>query len=156
MMKKICNAMLVGGALVALSAHADGDAARGKKVFAECAACHSLDKGVNGVGPSLNGVFDRKAGELADFRFSPAMKRSGLTWSARALDLFIADPQAEDHRHAHLAGGAERALSPDSLRARRVIQALLRPQSLATKDAKDAKKRQRHRELPFRGFRCPA
>lgn len=95
MIKRIGNAMLLGGALVALSAHADGDAARGKKVFEECAACHSLDKGVNGVGPSLNGVFDRKAGELADFRFSPAMKRSGLTWSARTLDLFLADPQAE-------------------------------------------------------------
>ena len=54
MMKKICNAMLVGGALVALSAHADGDAARGKKVFEECAACHSLEKGVNGVGPTLS------------------------------------------------------------------------------------------------------
>ena len=95
MMKKICNAMLLSGALVASGAYADGDAARGKKVFEECAACHSLEKGVNGVGPTLNGVFDRKAGELADFRFSPAMKRSGLAWSARTLDLFIADPQAE-------------------------------------------------------------
>ena len=83
------------GALAAPGAHADGDAARGKKVFEECAACHSLEKGANGVGPSLHGVFERKAGELADFRFSPAMKKSALSWSPRTLDIFLADPQQE-------------------------------------------------------------
>ena len=39
-------------------------------------------------------MFDRKAGELADFRYSPALKRSGITWTAQTLDTFIADPQA--------------------------------------------------------------
>jgi cytochrome c len=38
-------------------------------------------------------VFDRKAGELADFRYSPALKRSGITWTEQTLDTFIADPQ---------------------------------------------------------------
>ena len=47
----------------------------------------------NSVGPSLHGVFGRKAGELADFRYSPAMKRSGITWTPQTLDTFIADPQ---------------------------------------------------------------
>ena len=79
----------------ATCAYADGDAARGKKLFEECAACHSLERGVHGVGPGLNGVFDRKAGDLADYRYSPAMKKSGVTWSARTLDIFIADPQQE-------------------------------------------------------------
>jgi cytochrome c len=95
MHKHILQSVLLSGALAATSAHADGDAARGKKVFEECAACHSLEKGANGVGPSLHGVFERKAGELADFRFSPAMKKSALPWSARTLDLFLADPQQE-------------------------------------------------------------
>jgi cytochrome c len=75
------------------SARADGDAARGEKRFEECVACHKLAAGENEIGPSLHGVFDRKAGELADFRFSPALKRSGITWTAQTLDTFLADPQ---------------------------------------------------------------
>lgn len=74
-------------------AHADGDAARGEKLFEECAACHATESGENKLGPSLHGLFQRKAGELADFRFSPALKRSGITWTAQTLDVFIADPQ---------------------------------------------------------------
>ena len=74
-------------------AYADGDAARGQVKFGDCAACHKLDAGANDVGPSLHGIFTRKAGELADFRYSPAMKRSGITWSPETLDKFIADPQ---------------------------------------------------------------
>jgi cytochrome c len=95
MRKNKLRLLVVGGLLAAAGAHADGDAARGKKLFEECAACHSLERGVNNVGPGLNGVFERKAGELADFRFSPAMKKSGLAWSARTLDIFLADPQQE-------------------------------------------------------------
>ena len=75
------------------SARADGDAVRGEKRFEDCVACHKLEAGANDVGPSLHGLFNRKAGELADFRFSPALKRSGITWTAQSLDTFIADPQ---------------------------------------------------------------
>jgi cytochrome c len=74
-------------------ARADGDAARGEKRFDECVTCHSLKEGVNGVGPSLHAVLGRKAGSLDDFRYSPAMKRSGLTWTPQVLATFIADPQ---------------------------------------------------------------
>jgi cytochrome c len=85
------------GAIVLLAmagaARADGDAARGEKRFEECATCHTTDPGVNNVGPSLSGVLGRKAGEIADFRYSPALKRSGITWTAQTLDNFIADPQ---------------------------------------------------------------
>lgn len=70
------------------------DAKRGQKLFEECAACHSPERGAtNTVGPSLYGVAGRKAGEGADFRYSPAMKRSGITWSADSINNFIADPQ---------------------------------------------------------------
>ena len=74
--------------------HADGDLVRGEARFQECAACHKLDAGANEIGPSLHGVFTRKAGELADFRFSPAMKRSGIVWTPEMLEKFITDPQA--------------------------------------------------------------
>ena len=85
----IAAASLAGAGM----AHADGDAARGEKKFEECAACHKVERGMNEVGPSLHGVIGRKAGELAEFRFSPALKRSGIVWSAQTLDAFIADPQ---------------------------------------------------------------
>jgi cytochrome c len=77
------------------AARADGDAARGEQRFVECATCHMLQQGANNVGPSLYGLLGRKAGEIADFRYSPAMKKSGITWTAQTLDAFIADPQKE-------------------------------------------------------------
>jgi cytochrome c2 len=75
-------------------AHADGDAGRGQARFQDCAPCHKLEGGANDVGPNLHGIFTRKAGELADFRYSPAMKRSGIIWTPQTLDQYIADPQA--------------------------------------------------------------
>jgi cytochrome c len=77
------------------AARADGDPVRGEKRFEECATCHTLERGVNNVGPSLFGLIGRKAGEIADFRYSPALKKSGLTWTPQVLDTFIADPQKE-------------------------------------------------------------
>ena len=50
--------------------------------------------GANNIGPSLHGIFSRKAGALADFRYSPAIKRSGISWTPETLDKFISDPQA--------------------------------------------------------------
>ena len=72
---------------------AEGDPARGEKRFEECAACHSLEAGKTILGPSLKGVFSRKAAELADFMYSNAMKRSRIAWTPQTLDAFISDPQ---------------------------------------------------------------
>jgi cytochrome c2 len=80
-------------AALAGAAHAEGDAARGEQRFQDCAACHKTEPGVNGVGPSLRGLFERKAGALPEFRYSPALKRSGITWTPETLDAFLADPQ---------------------------------------------------------------
>jgi cytochrome c2 len=94
-------------------ADADGDAARGEAKFQDCAACHRLEAGANNVGPSLHGVFTRKAGELADFRYSPAIKRSGLVWTPETLDKFITDPQdvvpANRMPYAGMASASDRA-----------------------------------------------
>jgi cytochrome c len=76
------------------TARADGDAARGQAKFQDCAACHRLEAGANNVGPSLHGIFARKAGEIVDFRYSPAMKKSGILWTPQMLETFITDPQA--------------------------------------------------------------
>jgi cytochrome c len=90
LMALLATACLYGaGAAVAA-----GDAARGEKLFQDCRACHSIDKGApNAMGPSLHGVFGRKAGALEEFRYSPALKRSNITWSAELLDSYLADPQ---------------------------------------------------------------
>lgn len=76
------------------AARADGDAARGEARFQDCAPCHKLEANSNNVGPSLHGIFERKAGALTDFRYSPAMRRSGISWTPETFDKFIADPQA--------------------------------------------------------------
>ena len=62
--------------------------------FAACAACHSVSAGQNGIGPSLAGVFGRKAGSLPAFDYSAAMKASGKTWDEAALDSFLTNPMA--------------------------------------------------------------
>lgn len=72
---------------------AAGNQARGKSLFRECAACHSDVAGRHAVGPSLNGVFGRRAGSTEGFRYSPVMKRSGILWTDKNLDAFLEDPQ---------------------------------------------------------------
>jgi cytochrome c len=89
LLSPLCAILLCVG-----SARAEGDSARGEKRFEECASCHKVERGVNGVGPSLYGIFGRKAGELPDFRYSPALKRSGITWTPQTLDTYLTDPQA--------------------------------------------------------------
>jgi cytochrome c len=78
----------------AASAKAAGDPDKGKAVFEQCAACHSLGEAGDYDGPMLKGVFGRKAGSLEDYRYSAAMKRSSVTWDAMTLEQYVADPQA--------------------------------------------------------------
>ncbi|MFC4203039.1 c-type cytochrome [Candidimonas humi] len=88
---------LCAASSMALAQDAAPDAAqiqRGKQAFQVCLACHSVTKGQQGIGPSLAGIYGTKAGEVAGYRFSGPMKRSGLTWDAATLDKFIANPQA--------------------------------------------------------------
>jgi cytochrome c2 len=93
MIRKVALVSAITVLAAAGAAHAEGDAARGETRFEDCAACHTTERGVNKVGPSLSGLFDRKAGALPDFRYSAALKRSGITWTPQSLDTFIADPQ---------------------------------------------------------------
>jgi cytochrome c len=85
------TAMLLGAAGVV---HAGGDPAQGEKLYEDCVACHPIERGAHGIGPTLYGIIGRKAGEMADYRYSRALRHSGITWTAEALDTFIADPQA--------------------------------------------------------------
>ena len=70
-----------------------GDAGAGRQVFRKCQACHSLDAGKNGLGPSLAGIVGEKAGTVSGYNFSAAMKASNLVWDAATLDAYLTDPQ---------------------------------------------------------------
>jgi cytochrome c len=83
--------LLIGSGLA--RALEPGDAAHGKKVFAKCQACHSLDAGVNKIGPSLHGIVGRAAAAEADFKYSDAMKNAHLNWTPETLDQYLLNPR---------------------------------------------------------------
>lgn len=62
-------------------------------VFAQCASCHATEPGKTVFGPSLHGVGGRKAGSLPGYDYSPALKKSKITWNAATLDRWLAAPQ---------------------------------------------------------------
>ena len=70
-----------------------GDPVKGKGVFVTCQTCHSIDPGVNKIGPSLHGVVGRKSGSIADFNYSAANKNSGITWTPEKLFQYLESPQ---------------------------------------------------------------
>ena len=45
------------------------------------------------IGPNLYGVVGRRAGTQKGFRYSQAMKSSGVTWTNEALARYISAPQ---------------------------------------------------------------
>ena len=74
------------------------DAERGRALYLQCKRCHQVGGGAeHRIGPHLNDVFDRAAGSLDGFRYSPAMKAAGaggLVWTEATLDAFLSDPHA--------------------------------------------------------------
>jgi cytochrome c len=74
---------------------AAGDSESGARAFRACAACHTVVPGRHMTGPSLADTWGRKAGAAAGFgRYSPALRSSGVVWSERTLDAWLANPQA--------------------------------------------------------------
>jgi len=95
------NATLAGALTVTLvlaagGALAEGDEARGERLFnQQCKACHTLDQGGhNLVGPNLHGLFGRKAGSAA-YQYSDAMKKSGIVWDEATLAGYLKDPKGK-------------------------------------------------------------
>ena len=80
------------GDIMALLASAN--VADGKKIFKKCAACHSIAKdGGNKIGPALWGVLGRKAGSVADYKYSKAMTAYGKPWSFEEMNGFLTKPK---------------------------------------------------------------
>jgi cytochrome c len=73
-------------------AAAPSDQTAGQTLFAACAVCHDTGH-ANKQGPGLGGIMGRKAATAAGFRYSGAMRRSGITWTPETLDAYLANPQ---------------------------------------------------------------
>lgn len=85
---------LVLAAFLAASggAGAAGDAKAGEETYSRCLACHAL--AYDRTGPRHCGLFGRRAGSVAGFDYSDAMRRSGIVWDRKSLDRFLAAPLA--------------------------------------------------------------
>jgi cytochrome c len=88
----VAAALLFG--VVSARSPCAADLSVGQKIFARCQICHTVVTGApSKVGPNLHGLFGRKAGSVADFAYSPAMKASGITWDDATLAKFLRDPR---------------------------------------------------------------
>jgi len=94
-------------ALAASASHAQ-DAAAGGMAFQQCAECHSPGTADN-AGPGLKDVFGRKAATKAGFDYSPALKKSAITWDGKTLDAFLANPSKAVPGTSMAYGGDEDA-----------------------------------------------
>jgi len=82
--------LVLAGAPLARAA----DPANGQRLFAlRCASCHAVGPSARaGFGPQLNAVFGRRAGGTPDYRYSPAMVKSGIVWNDKNLAAFLDAP----------------------------------------------------------------
>ncbi|MEC8538658.1 MAG: cytochrome c family protein [Pseudomonadota bacterium] len=70
-----------------------GDIEAGAKVFKKCKACHVVDKEKNRTGPHLVNLFGRTAGSLEGYKYSKAMKASGIVWDEETLAGYLRAPK---------------------------------------------------------------
>ena len=91
--RTFAGALLVTATLLAIEPACAGDAERGRELYeARCAGCHSIE--ANRVGPMHRGVFGRKAGAVADFSYSPALKNASVVWDEATLQRWLTNPSA--------------------------------------------------------------
>ena len=83
----------LGAALLAATPALAADPANGAKVFKKCQACHEIKAEKNKVGPYLVGIVGRPAGSVEGFKYSDAMKSSGVTWTEENIAIYLKDPK---------------------------------------------------------------
>jgi cytochrome c len=82
-----------------------------KELFARrCSGCHATDS--NKEGPRLRGVLGRKAGTVAGYPYSDALRSSGITWTEDLLTKWLENPEAlvkDNDMEFRVSNAAERA-----------------------------------------------
>ena len=73
--------------------YASADAAAGEKLFRQCKACHSVEDGKNGTGPTLYGVVDRAVGSVGGYGYSGKLEAVASEWTPENLNAFIENPK---------------------------------------------------------------
>lgn len=68
-----------------------GNPVTGRTLYQTCSGCHSLDE--NDIGPKHRGVVGRKAGAVAGYAYSAAIRKSGIVWTQANLDRWLTNPQ---------------------------------------------------------------
>ena len=94
-MKAFCAALCLLGLTIA-PAYAEGDAAKGLKVFNKCKACHSAEEASNKTGPHLVAVVGRKIASVKDYGYSrdlAALGDQGAVWDEATLDKYLTNPK---------------------------------------------------------------
>jgi cytochrome c len=87
------TAGLAAAALLAATAGLAADAERGARLYeARCGGCHVVEH--DRIGPRHAGLLGRRAGSVAGFDYSPALRAAGFVWDAQRLDRWLADPEA--------------------------------------------------------------
>ena len=71
----------------------DGDLERGRKLYLQCRACHSLkEKEPHKIGPNLFKIIGSKAGSMKGYNYSDALSKSEIVWTIENLDLWLEKP----------------------------------------------------------------
>lgn len=85
--------LILSTALFANTASANGDAAKGKKVFNKCKACHSVKVGKHKVGPSLASIAGQAAGKAKGYKKYKGLKTADWKWDDANLDGWLKNPK---------------------------------------------------------------
>ncbi len=73
---------------------AKADPKRGEKIFKKCKNCHSLEPGMNKVGPTLHAIVGRPVGAVEGYGYSSTLKNFGGEWTPERLSEFLKKPRA--------------------------------------------------------------
>lgn len=97
-------AAILALAATALPVHAEGDVAKGEKLFGQCRACHAITEPDGNVifkggvtGPDLHGIIGRKIASVDGFRYGDgilelAEKFPDAVWDIHSLTEYSKDP----------------------------------------------------------------
>ena len=67
-----------------------------RQFMRKCSICHSLDAGPSRkAGPTLHGVFGRRAGVVPGYRYSPILNGSDIVWDDTSIDALF--DEGPDH-----------------------------------------------------------